>query len=57
MPENQTPSNYTAITGYHEEKTADFTVHPATAARHACLALALERELREASSPLAALAA
>lgn len=52
------PSTYTAITGQHEEKTADFTVHPATAARLAnLLSNALERELREASIPLAAAAA
>jgi hypothetical protein len=57
MPNSQMPSNSTTSTVQHEQKTADFIAHPAAAARFANLSLILERELRESSSPMAAVAA
>jgi hypothetical protein len=57
MTNKETPLTSTSSTGHNPDKSPDFLTQPAIAARNANLALALERELRESSGLLAAMAA
>jgi hypothetical protein len=58
MPNKETPSTHSLKgPGFHLEKSPDVAHPPLAALRLDLLALALERELREGSSPLAAVAA